>query len=199
VTEHFVYIRLLLAQHRDEAAEVLLAKLERWARATGRYGRLIDIYLLQADAAYGRAQLAEASSHLTQALQLAAPEGYKRSFLDNSVSIALLPGIREVASAFVDELLATLARTAGRGLRTEAVESSHSALSPQSSALVEPLTDRELDILRLIAEGYSNQAIADTLIIAVSTVKRHINNIYGKLDVQSRTQALMRARELHIL
>ena len=65
--------------------------------------------------------------------------------------------------------------------------------------LVEPLSARELEILRLIAAGHSNQAIADTLIIAVSTVKRHINNIYGKLDVQSRTQALLRARELNLL
>ena len=64
---------------------------------------------------------------------------------------------------------------------------------------MEPLSARELEILRLIANGQSNQAIADTLVIAVSTVKRHINNIYGKLDVQSRTQALMRARELQLL
>jgi LuxR family maltose regulon positive regulatory protein len=64
---------------------------------------------------------------------------------------------------------------------------------------VEPLSPRELEILRLIAEGHSNQAIADTLIIAVSTVKRHVNNIYGKLDVRSRTQALLRARELKLL
>ena len=54
-------------------------------------------------------------------------------------------------------------------------------------------------MLRLIADGHSNQAIADRLVIAVSTVKRHINNIYGKLDVQSRTQALVRARERDLL
>ena len=65
--------------------------------------------------------------------------------------------------------------------------------------MVEPLSERELEILRLIAGGLSNQAIADTLIIAASTVKKHINNIYGKLDVQSRTQALVRARELNLL
>jgi LuxR family maltose regulon positive regulatory protein len=58
---------------------------------------------------------------------------------------------------------------------------------------------RELEILRLIAAGHSNQAIADTLIIAVSTAKKHVNNIFGKLEVQSRTQALMRARALNLL
>jgi LuxR family maltose regulon positive regulatory protein len=61
------------------------------------------------------------------------------------------------------------------------------------------LSAREIEILRLIANGQSNQAIADTLVIALSTVKRHINNIYGKLAVQSRTQALLRARELQLL
>jgi ATP/maltotriose-dependent transcriptional regulator MalT len=69
----------------------------------------------------------------------------------------------------------------------------------QSHNRTEPLSDRELEVLRLIAGGHSNQAIADMLIIAISTVKRHINNIYGKLAVQSRTQALMRARELQLL
>ena len=70
---------------------------------------------------------------------------------------------------------------------------------PVSQSLVEALSARELEILRLIANGQSNQAIADTLVIAVSTVKRHINNIFGKLAVQSRTQALVRARELQLL
>jgi ATP/maltotriose-dependent transcriptional regulator MalT len=65
--------------------------------------------------------------------------------------------------------------------------------------IVELLTERELEILQLIAEGLSNQAIAERLIIALSTVKRHINNLFGKLAVQSRTQALVRARELTLL
>jgi LuxR family maltose regulon positive regulatory protein len=68
-----------------------------------------------------------------------------------------------------------------------------------SQLLAEPLSDRELEVLRLIAAGHSNQAIADTLIIAVSTVKRHINNLYGQLAVQSRTQAIWGARELDLL
>ncbi len=62
--------------------------------------------------------------------------------------------------------------------------------------LVEPLSERELEVLRLIADGLSNAEIADKLFIAQGTVKRHINNIYGKLDVQSRTQAVAKAREI---
>jgi LuxR family maltose regulon positive regulatory protein len=65
--------------------------------------------------------------------------------------------------------------------------------------LIEPLGERELEVLRLIAAGYSNQDIADRLVIAQGTVKRHINNIYGKLQVGSRTQAVAAARDLHIL
>ena len=61
------------------------------------------------------------------------------------------------------------------------------------------MSTRELDVLRLIAAGHSNQAIADMLIVAVSTVKQHVNNIYGKLEVQSRTQAIRRARTLNLL
>jgi LuxR family maltose regulon positive regulatory protein len=67
----------------------------------------------------------------------------------------------------------------------------HSVFMMQS--LVEPLSQRELDVLRLIADGHSNQAIADRLVVAVSTVKRYISNLYGKLSVQSHTQALVRA------
>ena len=100
---------------------------------------------------------------------------------------------------YVERLLAAFPRTEDRGLRTELTEQTYSALDPQSSALVEPLTEREREILRLIADGLSNQAIADQLVVAVSTVKKHVNNLYGKLDVQSRTQALVRARELDLL
>jgi LuxR family maltose regulon positive regulatory protein len=64
---------------------------------------------------------------------------------------------------------------------------------------VEPLSERELEVLRLIADGHSNQAIADRLVVAVGTVKKHINNLYGKLGVQSRTQALARAGQLRLL
>jgi ATP/maltotriose-dependent transcriptional regulator MalT len=113
--------------------------------------------------------------------------------------------------------MAALLRTELRGLRTESLlrryierllkafdqppaqDPQPSVLSPQPSTLAEPLSERELEVLRLIADGHSNQAIADRLVVAVSTIKKHVNNIYGKLDVQSRTQALVRARELHLL
>jgi DNA-binding NarL/FixJ family response regulator len=114
--------------------------------------------------------------------------------------------------AYIDSLLAVFANDsadrAGPAIPNPAApprDSEREAGAPipyplsLTAQLVEPLSERELDVLRLIAAGHSNQAIADILIIAVSTIKRHINNIYGKLGVQSRTQALVRARELALL
>jgi len=83
-------------------------------------------------------------------------------------------------------------------LLSAAGESALAAPSPVGS-LLEPLTPRELDVLRLLVAGLSNQAIAQELIVTVGTVKRHLNSIYGKLAVQSRTQAVARAQTLHLL
>jgi LuxR family maltose regulon positive regulatory protein len=80
-----------------------------------------------------------------------------------------------------------------------AFDESPQAASPAAQALVEPLTERELEVLRLIAGGLSNREIARELVVAVSTVKTHINHIYGKLDVKNRTQAVARARTLGLL
>ena len=72
-------------------------------------------------------------------------------------------------------------------------------LPPEAHRLPEPLTNRELEVLRLIAAGLANREIAQELVVAVSTVKTHINHIYGKLDVKNRTQAVSRARSLGLL
>ena len=74
-----------------------------------------------------------------------------------------------------------------------------SSLKPLASTLVEPLSEREREVLTLIAQGLSNQQIADALIVSVGTVKKHLNNIFGKLAVESRTQAVARARALGLL
>jgi LuxR family maltose regulon positive regulatory protein len=72
-------------------------------------------------------------------------------------------------------------------------------ISAPSPPLIEPLTERELELLRLVAAGYSNKQIAQELFLAVGTVKKHLNNIFGKLEVGSRTQAIIRAQELDLL
>ncbi|HEX9438431.1 MAG TPA: LuxR C-terminal-related transcriptional regulator, partial [Roseiflexaceae bacterium] len=156
-----------------------------------------------------------ALSALHRALALAETEGYIRTFVDEGVpmrgllagsSVQLAAGGRSAGGAeaarllaYVETLLAAFPRTEGRGLRTEAAESPHSVLSPQSSVLIEPLSERELEVLRLIAQGHSNQQIADALIVSVGTIKKHLNNIFGKLGVASRTQAVARAHALSLL
>jgi LuxR family maltose regulon positive regulatory protein len=114
---------------------------------------------------------------------------------------ALLPLARSAAPEFVDDLVARFGdlRPAQPAASAPHPTGSPQALAPQPGGLIEPLSERELEILRLIDDGQSNQAIADRLVITVGTAKWHISNIYGKLGVRSRTQALSRARELNLI
>jgi LuxR family maltose regulon positive regulatory protein len=102
---------------------------------------------------------------------------------------------RERRLAYVSELLAAFAASVSGAPAASGDEEARSADSP----LVEPLSPRELDVLRLVAAGLTNQAIADRLFIAVSTVKSHTHSIYGKLGVRNRTQAIAQARTLGLL
>jgi len=185
--EYLTYARLLLAQHRPDDARRLLASLERYARNSGLHGTLITVCVLQAQAEQALGQRAQALACLAEAVRLAAPEGYRRAFLDGGPAVlALLPGVRHVASAFVDDLLGS-PLVPGRG-RPASVQ-----------PLIEPLSDRELEVLRLVADGLSNSEIADELFISVGTVKTHVHNILGKLGVEGRPRAIARARELDLI
>ena len=149
---------------------------------------------LQAVALGSQGEGVQAAAALQSALSLAAPEGYVRTFLDEGAPMAALlraAAARGAAVEYVRKLLAAFGDE----------ETTVAQRSPQgaASALVEPLSERELEVLRLIAVGLSNQEIAEQLITALSTVKKHINHIYGKLAVRSRTQAVARARELGLL
>jgi LuxR family maltose regulon positive regulatory protein len=148
-----------------------------------------------------------AEADIIKALELAAPEGILNSFVEEGESIveslnALLrrglPGT--IKQGFVQEILAAFPSPSlpSSHLSTGAPASEVAAIEP-SLSLVEPLTARELEVLRLIAAGDSNQAIAAKLVITVSAVKKHTANIYGKLNVNSRTQAVARARQLQML
>jgi ATP/maltotriose-dependent transcriptional regulator MalT len=94
------------------------------------------------------------------------------------------------------QLTATLFR---QFLRTESVASTHTVLSPQSASLVEPLSQRELEVLHLISQGLSNREISERLFLALDTVKGHNQRIFSKLQVQRRTEAVSRARELGLV
>jgi LuxR family maltose regulon positive regulatory protein len=144
----------------------------------------------------------DALATLERALTLAAPEGCIRRFVDEGpVMAAMLQEAKPggIAPDYIMRLLAAFPKAEGQELGTAATGSIHAVLSPQSSTLVESLSARELEVLRLIASGMSNAEIAQALVIALSTVKTHTNSIFGKLQVTSRTQAIARARDLQLL
>jgi LuxR family maltose regulon positive regulatory protein len=183
--ENLTLVRLLIAQDNLEAAEARLFRLHQGAAAAGRNGSLIEILILQALTFAAQKRDDEALSVLAQALKLAEPEGFVRMFLDEGAPMAAL--LRQaVTQALHTPYALSLLEALGE-----------TATAPQP--LVEPLSERELDVLRRVAAGYSNKEIAQDLVVAVSTVKRHLSNIYGKLEVGNRTQAVGRARELGLL
>jgi LuxR family maltose regulon positive regulatory protein len=207
--QQLTLVRLCLAQCQDDQGGQLLAEanmaLEQVlgaveARGWTRY--LIEGLMLQALVCQKQGDRTSARAKLERALRLAEPDGYVRLFIDEGTAMAELleqfANDRTAAAAYAAKLLGAFPDFGLQILDFGLIQPIQNQKSA-SQNLVEPLSARELEILRLIAEGHSNQAIADTLIIAVSTVKRHINNIYGKLAVQSRTQALLRAREFDLL
>jgi LuxR family maltose regulon positive regulatory protein len=210
--EQIALARLRLAQGRAAEAQRLLDRQRALAEAGGRTGRLIEILSLQALALEAQGRPDEAGAALSEALSLARPEGYVRLFLDLGQPLCELlerlvapdtapephgAAIARIAGDYVRDLLDGFhqEREAGRSRVAEV-----SPLpSPLAQALVDPLTERELEVLQLLAEGLSNKKIAGRLVVAPSTVKQHLKNIYAKLDVHSRTQAVARGRELALL
>jgi LuxR family maltose regulon positive regulatory protein len=178
--------KLALAEGDKTGAAAILAERYRTAAAAGiRYAQ-IEIRILQALAASHEGQ---ALFYLAEALTMAESEGYVRIFVDQGK--ALVPLLRKAAHrgitpGYVARLLSAMADSSG---------------APPSLAqpLIEPLSERETEVLQLLAAGKSNQAIAAELVLSVGTVKAHNSNIYGKLGVRSRTQAVARARELNLL
>lgn len=182
VHAHLIAIRLMLAQGELQEAQRLLAGLREWAGRLGFVGYLIPILILQARVALSHDDTDAALTALCQAVDLAAPEEYRRPFLDaDNAILTMLPDVHHASPSFVESLLTPSER----------------AEAPQ--LLSDPLTEREIEVLHLIADGLANQEIADHLVIGISTVKTHINRIYSKLDVSHRAQAVARARELNLL
>jgi LuxR family maltose regulon positive regulatory protein len=186
--QYLAYVRVLLSQNRLEDAQKLLETMERSASQGERRRKLITIYLLQAIADQAAGHTEGALARVEKALDLAGPEDYRRAFLEEGPAIMnLLPRVRHLAPGFVSQVLdAASAQGGGPPM-------------PQTQPLVEPLSERELEILRLIAAGRSNPEIADLLYLSLNTVKWHAKNLYGKLNVGSRIEAVARAQELELL
>ncbi len=201
--EYLTLVRVLITQRRLDEALKWLANLLQLAEAQGRTGSVIEILMLQAEALHASGEVKQAIERLSRALSLAEPEGYIRLFVDEGAPIARLlgqmrthrPGDQSGSKHYREHLLTLL----GSVHDEDASDPSAALLGPRTHSLSEPLSERELEVLRLIAAGCSNREIAARLFIEVSTVKWHINALYGKLQVESRTKAIARARELNIV
>jgi LuxR family maltose regulon positive regulatory protein len=185
--------RVLLARGRLGQALDQLAACQRAAEESGGQGWAVELGILRALAQEARGNRADAVADLESALVHAEPEGIMQVFLDEGAPMAAL--LRRgaslgIAPAHVDRLLDAHEKAASRA---------EPLTVPSPSPLVEPLTEREGEVLRLIAAGLSNREVADELVLALGTVKAHLHNIYGKLGVRSRVQAAARARELQLL
>ncbi len=187
--EHLALARLLIAERKLDVALRLLERLLRFAEEAGLTGTAIEALGLQCLTLQAQGKTPQALITLARALSLAEPEGYVRIFVDEGPPMATLLHLAEsrgVVPAYVRRILAAFGDAAPVG-------------SAMGQLLVDPLSERELEILRLVAAGLSTPEIADTLVIAVGTVRNHVKNIYGKLDAHSRVQAVERARMLHVL
>ncbi len=193
--EYILFARILIAQGRLDEATKLLQRLHEAAKAGRRTSRVIEILILQTLSAQAGGDAVQAMTTLEQALTLAEAGGFIRIFVDEGPPMARLlyeALSRGIRPDYVRRLLAAFPVTEPKQaalLQTETTK----------YELIEPLSKREIEILQLIAEGLTNPKIASRLYLSPNTVKVHTHNIYGKLGVNNRTQAVMKARALGML
>jgi LuxR family transcriptional regulator, maltose regulon positive regulatory protein len=205
--EYLALARVLLAEHAPGQALGLLDRLHAKAAAQQRTGSVIEAAALRALALADGGDQAAASATLAEALALAAPEGYVRVFADEGAPMAHLLGRLAAAQrtgrvvfpgAVPPRYLDRLAR-AFRPAPPAGAAPSATRDAAGIGGLAEPLSGRELEVLRLLAAGKPNQQIADELVVSLATVKKHVGHILGKLAAANRTQAVARARVLGLL
>jgi ATP/maltotriose-dependent transcriptional regulator MalT len=200
--EYLTLARVHIARGKLEGVEIMLDRLLQAAETDERTGDLIEILIQQALYWCASNKKDHAFLLIERALTLAEPEGFVRSFVDEGEPIrSLLLDYQTLINkrigvaieneslrllAYIDKLLAAFSQSTSVG-------------KAKDEDILELLSERELDILRLIATGRSNKEIAEILVIALSTVKSHINNLYSKLGTRRRTQAISIARELGLL
>ena len=187
--QHYLLLaRALIAKRTFDRAIPLLTKLLLSAESGGRMRLVMEIQAVLALARHMSGETRQAIEALDRALALAEPQGFVRLFLDLGSPMAVL--LEKAAESGVHRQWA----------RHLISRFSDAATDPSSSrALLEPLSDRELEVLDLLVSGLSNREIAGRLFVSVNTIKTHISHVYGKLGVNSRAQAILRCRELELL
>jgi LuxR family maltose regulon positive regulatory protein len=195
--EEVAYVRVLLAKHQPVQALTRLEPLLVRATTGQRWGHVIEIRLLQALAHQMCQKEIQALDALSEAVRLAEPEGYIRSFVDEGAPMGtLLYHLRKRdrksgPTPYLDTVLAAF--------QQEIMEQIQVGEQTKAQALPDPLSQRELQVLQLIAQGASNQEIAQELALAIDTVKRHVSHIFSKLGANNRVQAVKQARNLSLL
>ncbi len=192
--EYITLARVLLAQKHYDEAEDLIERLLEATERDGRWGRAIELLLLQALSLEARGAQSQALEHLTRALALAEPRGYLRIFVDEGQPMASLlyrASAQKIMPGYTGKLLAIYRES-------ETAPPTSSEVGQATASLIEPLSQRELEVFECLTEGLSNREIAQKLTISLTTVKTHTRNIYRKLDVKSRSQAVAKGRALDI-
>jgi ATP/maltotriose-dependent transcriptional regulator MalT len=187
--------RVHLAHGDTSAALAALSPWREQVEARGWQDERLKVMVLQAVALQAHGEQDKAVHLLLDALALTEPDGFIRLFVDEGPPMAHLLSQAEVSSMMPDYMGKLLAIFEAKELKSE--NTSYSP--PPAQSLIEPLSQRELEVLHLIAQGLSNQEMSERLVLALETVKGHNKKIFGKLQVQRRTEAVARARELGLL
>lgn len=194
-TEYIVSARVLIAQGRLQEANQLLQRLVVSAETGGRTSQVIRILILKALALRAGGNIDSALDALEQALTLAEPGGFIRTFVDEGPPMASL--LREAATRGISP---DYVRRLLEAFTTDEPERASTSRRPTSNNdLIEPLSDREIEVLQFISKGLTNQQVGARLFLSPHTIKVHTRNIYGKLGVNNRMGAVTRARNLGIL
>jgi LuxR family maltose regulon positive regulatory protein len=212
--EHLTLARVLMAEYQSRQgrhsflqAIGLLERLLKAAEAQKRIGSVIEILVTLSLAYQAQGNLPLALASLERALLLAQPEGYVRIFVDEGEPMRLLildfrsriekqsSGQGHPLLVYVEKLLSAFERAVEKQSPTHPKKPD--MIEP--AAPIEPLSERELEVLRLVAQGLTNNEISQRLVLALSTVKGHNLRIFGKLQARNRSEAVMRARELGLL
>jgi LuxR family maltose regulon positive regulatory protein len=203
--EHLTLARIRLAERSFEGVDALLERLLSLAESQKRTGSVIEILLTQALVHHAQGNQMQARATLERALKLAEPEGYIRIFVDEGEAMRLLisdfrltiaPQARALLG-YLDRILSYFAQHPNQKSQTLAPHAS-AGVQNRKSEIVDPLSERELEVLKLLRSELSGPEIAERLVVSLNTLRTHTKNIFNKLGVNNRRSAVRRAEELDL-